>query len=57
MHVWSADEFGGTVQLQVFNDSDAEGQHNDARPPLDWRTSVAYSEDPLPHTWHWPERA
>lgn len=31
---------GTTVQLQVFNDSDAAGIHNDAVPPMEWRTSI-----------------
>jgi hypothetical protein len=42
----------GTIQLQVFTDGSNDGLQN-----VEWRTSVGYSEDPQPYTWHWPERA
>jgi len=38
----------GCCNLQVFCDSDALGQ---------WMTSVVYSEEPTPGTWHWIEKA
>lgn len=53
VHVWSPE----TVQLQVFNDTDPQGRANDARPQVDWQTSVPQDEDEkAPGTWHWPER-
>jgi len=40
------------VNLQVFTD-----QHNDGWPEGTlWETSVPYSAEPKPRTWHWPER-
>jgi hypothetical protein len=49
--VWNSD---GTANLQVFTDGG-----NDYIPPepVVWKTSVMYSEDPQPGTWHWIERA
>lgn len=40
-----------TVNLAVFRDGPAYGAG-----PMQV-TDVPYSEDPQPHTWHWPERA
>lgn len=40
-----------TVNLSVTFDGPAYG----AGPQR--VASVSYSEDPQPHTWHWPERA
>lgn len=45
--IWSQAQ--GSVQLQVFTDAD-----NDSLPAVLWATSVTYSEDPQPRTWHWP---
>jgi hypothetical protein len=58
VHVWpdNATPHAGMVQLQVFNDSDG-GPANDGLANVTWETSVEHSEDPQPHTWHWPERA
>ena len=56
VHVWNPDEFDGSVQLQVFNYDDG-GRANDGLPNVTWETSVPYSEERRPHTWHWPERA
>jgi hypothetical protein len=47
----------GCCQMQVFTDSDAESKYNDCLPPVMWATSVLYSEDPKPYTWHWIEKA
>lgn len=46
-----ADAEKGTVHLSVFRDGAAYGAG-----PIQ-ATSVPYSEDPQPHTWHWPEKA
>lgn len=42
---------GSMVNLSVFMDAPAYGAG-----PL-CLTAVPYSEEPQPHTWHWPERA
>lgn len=47
----------GCSNLQVFMDSDAEGKYNDQMLPISWRTSVLYSEEKEPSTWHWIEKA
>lgn len=44
------------VQLQVFMDGDGRGW-NDQAPNVVWHTSVMYSEDKEPDTWHWIEKA
>jgi hypothetical protein len=44
----------GMVNLQVFEDGTNDDNYDNA--PR-WVTSVAYSEQALEHTWHWPERA
>lgn len=46
----------GCLQLQVFCDGDG-GEHNDGLPNVMWKTSVNYSEDKEPGTWHWLEPA
>ncbi len=56
---------GDCVQLQVFLDgtNDLTPAENGgisreiAERGLMWATSVPYSEQPQPRTWHWPERA
>lgn len=45
----------GMVQLQVFTDGTNDGEWG--KPNVVWETSVAYSEEPTPRTWHWIERA
>src|SRR4051812_37918792 len=58
VHVWRdipdyvAD---GRVQLQVFTDGTNDG--GDYAGGLVWRTSVKYSEEKEPGTWHWIEKA
>lgn len=48
----------GTVNLQVITDSDEQQYSNDQRPPLMWKTSVAFDEtEKKPGTWHWIEKA
>jgi hypothetical protein len=44
------------VQLQVFMDGDGRGW-NDHAPNIIWRTSVIYSDEKRPGTWHWIEKA
>lgn len=47
----------GLVNLQLFPDSDNEGKNNQrVRLEDRWRTSIKFSENKGPHTWHWPER-
>ena len=46
----------GRCNLQVFTDS-GEGKYNDNLPPLVWETSILYSEEKEPGTWHWIEQA
>ncbi len=50
----------GIVNMVVFLDGSNDGIEA-GRAHLDtalqaWRTSVHYSEDKEPGTWHWPER-
>jgi hypothetical protein len=58
----------GAVNLMVFTDGgndDAfvEASERAARAPgkstrcVVWRTSVPFSAEPKPGTWHWPERS
>lgn len=48
VQVWSDD----CANLQVFTDSDNDKQSN-----TEWKTSVIYSEEPKPYSWHWPNRS
>lgn len=43
------------VMLDGLNDAGAENQVPDHMSA--WVTSVHYSEEPKPGTWHWPPRA
>lgn len=56
--IWGEATAGYTpaVQLQVLTDgtNDFEQGQNGANGLL-WATSVSYSEEPRPYTWHWPE--
>lgn len=47
----------GVCNLQVFTDSDKDGNYNDALPQVMWETSVLYSDNKTPYTWHWIEKA
>lgn len=51
--VWNKET--GSVNLQVFMDGTNDNLY-DGRLAI-WTTSVVYSEEPKPGTWHWPERA
>jgi hypothetical protein len=51
--VWG-DHPNGCCQLVVFMDGSNDEQAGDL---TKWKTSVVYSEDPKPGTWHWIERA
>lgn len=56
--VWEAHRAQGTVNMQVF--TDAQNDFNavqDGHSGMKWATSVHYSENKEPGTWHWPERA
>lgn len=58
VQVW--DKQTGCSNLQVFVDGSNDAKENLTREQLDrglvWATSVLYSEEPKPRTWHWPER-
>lgn len=68
VRVWdgAASYPAGTVNLQVFLDGTNEACDRDPANPsftaeemargMAWRTSVHHSEEPAPHTWHWPPR-
>ena len=45
----------GIVNVMVFLDGTNDGAAVGS-PPM-WRTSVHYSEDHEPETWHWPSKA
>ena len=54
----------GTVNLQVFLDGTNDRVQDPMYPHpnteetirgVGWRTSVMFSEEPKPGTWHWPE--
>ena len=42
---------GTSINLAVFSDGVFYGAGPQYKP------AVPYSEEPQPHTWHWPERA
>lgn len=54
--VWGKES--GVINLQVLTDAsnDYDKGHAGAS-GMFWATSIQYSEDPLPNTWHWMERA
>lgn len=45
----------GAVNLMVFVDGSNDVQNFKGHPL--WATSVQYSENPQPDTWHWIEKA
>jgi Membrane protein involved in colicin uptake len=46
----------GGANLQVFCDSNPEGQHNDNLPSVMWKTSVMFDQtDAGEGCWHWKE--
>lgn len=47
--------YEGRVNLQVFTDFGNDGE--DYESGRYWATSVEYSEEPKPGTWHWIEKA
>ena len=49
--VW--DHGHGTSNLQVFTD----GMNDKTVNGLEWKTSIMYSEDKMPGTWHFIEKA
>jgi hypothetical protein len=51
VQVW--DHGTGVANLQVFTDGSNDGSDVGTR----WVTSVMYSEDKTPGTWHWIEKA
>ena len=59
VEVWSKES--GCSNLQVFtdgyNDSKSETRNEfDQVQNVAWKTSINFSEEPKPYTWHWPER-
>lgn len=53
---WHVPGYDGMVNLQVFidgsNDIGLDGHHTATK----WATSVHYSEEKEPGTWHWIEK-
>lgn len=45
----------GKVNLQVFTDFSNDGKEYESG--RYWATSIPYSEEPKPNTWHWIEKA
>lgn len=52
--VW--DKESGVINLSYLNNGSEDVKAGIADPVL-MRTSVTYSEEPKPNTWHWIERA
>lgn len=56
VRVWDIPSYpAGTINLQVFTDGSNDGK--DYAAGTVWKTSVHYSEDKEPGTWHWIEKA
>jgi hypothetical protein len=53
VRIW--DQRQGYVNLQVFSDGSNDGGQY-ANAPV-WVTSVQYSEEAKPRTWHWIKKA
>jgi hypothetical protein len=57
VQVWNKES--GCCNMQVFLDGTNDAKENFSREQLDrglaWVTSVMYSEEPKPRTWHWPK--
>ncbi len=56
VRVWRdlQDRYPGYCDLQVFTDGTNDGPENAAG--IRWETSIQFSKEPQPRTWHWPER-
>lgn len=57
VQVWS--KATGCSNLQVFTDgaNDCQDRGEFGIPQnVAWMTSIQYSEEPIPRTWHFPER-
>lgn len=64
VQVWNPE---GTVNLQVFTDGlndertvsgeESTAFNDSVKTGILWRTSIVYSEDKEPDTWHWVEPA
>lgn len=46
---------GVNLQAMIDGSNDIDGAHG-AGCLLLWKTSIPYSSEPKPGTWHWPER-
>lgn len=69
VRVWASGPCGGYVNMQVFTDgandtysippgSNESTSLNEAiKTGIIWRTSICYSEEKTPNTWHWIEKA
>ena len=53
VRVWATGR-PGYINLQVLTDGSNDGEWGKAN--IVWETSVDYSEEPKPRTWHWIER-
>lgn len=45
----------GAAEVKAWKDMNIDPE--DCHRGLLWRTSISYSEEPKPHTWHWIEKA
>lgn len=57
---WAYPEEDGYVNLQVFIDGSNDNDvYPVSVPPnhMVWETSIKYSAEPEPRTWHWIEKA
>lgn len=54
VRVWKG-RSDGSCNLTVFPDWSNDGSLYEKG--LAWCTSIKYSVDPKPNTWHWPEKA
>lgn len=53
VQVWNKDT--GVSNLQVFTDGRNDGDNQEIGTV--WHTSIKYSEEKEPYTWHWIEKA
>lgn len=45
----------GAAEVQAWKDFNCDPE--ECRRGLLWKTSISFSEDPKPNTWHWIEKA
>lgn len=55
VRVWN--KATGYVNLQVFTDGSNDFPFVTDGQSVQWETSIEFSEEPKPRTWHWIEKA